>query len=73
MPIDDRKLRIKATIEANKISRLSRTLQNKKMKELETQFEKSNNKKIGFMLEILRQKQDEADYVLENLVHGGEL
>lgn len=73
MPIDDRKIRIQATIEANKIARLSRNLQNKKIKELENQYQTNNNKKIGIMLEILRQKQDEADYVLDNLVHGGEL
>jgi hypothetical protein len=69
----DAKLRLRATIEANKISRLSRQLQDQQIKQLEKQFQETKNTKTGLILEILRQKQQEAENVLENLVHGGEL
>jgi hypothetical protein len=71
--MDDKKVILKATIEANKISRLSRELQNIQIKKLEKKFKEKNDRKTGIMLEVLRQKQEIADEVLENLVHGGEL
>jgi hypothetical protein len=71
--MSDAKLRLRATIEANKISRLSRQLQDQQIKQLEKHFQETKNTKSGMILEILKEKQEQANIVLENLVHGGEI
>jgi hypothetical protein len=72
MKKNNNKIRLQALLEANKISRLSRQTQNDSLKELKKKYESTKNEKIGLIIEYLTQKQQEADIVAENLVHGGE-
>jgi hypothetical protein len=69
----DSKLKLHAILEANKISRLSRTLQDQKLKELKSKYEITKDKKTGIMIEILTQKMQDAEDVNYNMSYGDDI
>ncbi len=68
--MDDNKLRLHAKIEANKLARLPLNLQNNKLKEFKKKYETSRDKKLGYLIEILSQKIEEAEDHHVNMVYG---
>ena len=70
--MDDNKLRLHAKIEANKLGRLPLNLQNNKLKEFKKKYETSRDKKLGFLIEILSQKIEEAEDNQVNMEYGCE-
>lgn len=71
--IKDNKLKLHAILEANKISRLSKSLQDQKLKELKSNYEISKDKKTYMIIEHLTQKMQEADDVNYNMSYGEDL
>jgi hypothetical protein len=69
----DKKIKLKVLLEANKILRLSRPLQNQQLKELKKKFEETHDTKTGMLIELLIQKQEQLDIVSNNMIHGGEI
>jgi hypothetical protein len=67
------KIKLKVILEANKILRLSRPLQNQHLKDLKIKFEETHDTKTGMLIELLVQKQQQLDLVADNMIHGGEL
>jgi hypothetical protein len=68
----DNKLKLHALLEANKISRLSRSLQQERLKELKSNYQLSKDKKTGMIIEILTQKIQDAEDLDYNMTYGGE-
>lgn len=69
----DKKLKIKVLLEANKILRLSKPLQNQHLKDLKIKYEETHDTKTGMLIELLIQKQEQFDIVADNIIHGGEI
>jgi hypothetical protein len=70
--MDDNKLLLRAKIEANKLGRLPLNLQNNKLKEFKKKYETNRDKKLGFLIEILSQKIEEAEDNQVNMEYGCE-
>jgi hypothetical protein len=67
------KLKLNAILEANKISRLSKPLQDQKLKELKNKYDITKDEKTYMIIEHLTQKMLEAESVNYNMSYGEDL
>jgi hypothetical protein len=67
------KLKIHAILEANKISRLSKPLQDQKLKELKSKYDITKDEKTYMIIEHLTEKMLQADNVNYNMSYGEDL
>ncbi len=67
------KLKLHAILEANKISRLSKPLQDQKLKELKSKYDITKDEKTYMIIEHLTQKMLESENVNYNMSYGEDL